>query len=57
MYRWEYRPGSVLYIAWTQSRFASGAFGDLDFSRDRSALFGAKPDNILLVKASWWLTR
>jgi hypothetical protein len=57
VFRWEYRPGSVLYVAWTQSRFADEAFGDLELQRDRSALLAARPDNILLVKASWWLTR
>jgi hypothetical protein len=57
VFRWEYRPGSVLYVAWTQSRSASAAFGDLDFERDRSALMATRPDNIFLVKASWWLTR
>jgi uncharacterized protein DUF5916/cellulose/xylan binding protein with CBM9 domain len=57
VFRWEYRPGSVLYLAWTQSRAAGAAFGDLDFERDRSALFRTKPDNIFLVKASWWLSR
>jgi hypothetical protein len=57
VFRWEYRPGSVLYVAWTQSRFADAAFGDLNFGRDRAALFATRPQNILLVKASWWLPR
>ncbi|HEV8214915.1 MAG TPA: DUF5916 domain-containing protein [Gemmatimonadaceae bacterium] len=57
VFRWEYRPGSVLYLAWTQSRAAGDSFGDLEFVRDRSALFRTKPDNIFLVKASWWLSR
>ncbi|MEP6494072.1 MAG: DUF5916 domain-containing protein [bacterium] len=57
VFRWEYRPGSVLYFAWTQSRAGEAAFGDLDFSRDRTALMAARPDNIFLVKASWWLPR
>ena len=57
VFRWEYRPGSVLYVAWTQSRVSDAAFGNLDFSRDRAALFATRPDNIFLVKASWWLPR
>jgi len=57
VFRWEYRPGSVLYFAWTQSRAAGAGFGDLDFERDRSALLRTKPDNIFLVKASWWIPR
>ncbi len=57
VFRWEYRPGSVLYIAWTQSRSAASEFGDLSFDRDRTALLATKPDDIFLVKASWWLPR
>lgn len=57
VFRWEYRPGSVLYVAWTQSREADAAFGDLSFDRDRSALLAARPDNIFLVKVSWWIPR
>jgi hypothetical protein len=57
VFRWEYRPGSVLYVAWTQSRFSQAAFGDLALARDRAALFATRPDNIVLVKASWWMPR
>lgn len=52
--RWEYRPGSTLYLVWQQNRSASEAVGDLDFPRDRRALFGAHPDNIFLIKATYW---
>jgi len=55
VFRWEYRPGSLLYVAWTQSRFIEDPFGDLRFAREREALFGTKPDNIFLIKASYWL--
>jgi hypothetical protein len=57
VFRWEYLPGSTLYFAWTHSRSAQEAVGDFDFSRDRDALLSAKPDNIFLVKASWWFAR
>jgi hypothetical protein len=57
VFRWEYRPGSVLYVAWTQSRLMDQAFGDLDFGRDRQALLSARPDNVFLVKASLWIPR
>ena len=57
VFRWEYLPGSILYVAWTHSRFDQASIGDFDFSRDRDALFATKPDNIFLVKASWWLAR
>lgn len=53
--RWEYRPGSTAYLVWTQTRDASAAFGNFDFPRDRAALFAAHPDNIFLLKISYWV--
>lgn len=52
--RWEYRPGSTLFLVWTQQRSGSDAFGDFDFQRDRSALFRDRPVNVLQLKASYW---
>ena len=58
VYRWEYRPGSTLYLVWTQSRSNELAYiGNLDFARDRTALFSTHPDNIFLVKVNYWLGR
>lgn len=57
LFRWEYRPGSVLYVAWTHSRSNSVQLGNFEFSRDWQGIFDARPDNIWLVKASWWLPR
>ena len=58
VYRWEYRPGSTLYLVWTQSRSDDLTdVGTLDFARDRRALFSTHPDNIFLVKLNWWLGR
>jgi hypothetical protein len=57
LFRWEYRPGSVLYVAWTHSRSSNIPLGDFDFSRDWQGMFNTRPDNIWLVKASWWLPK
>src|SRR5207253_10376518 len=32
--RWEYRPGSTLFLVWQQQRSGSEPFGDFEFSRD-----------------------
>lgn len=53
--RWEYLPGSTLYLVWTQDRNDTSHFGDLRFGRDREALFSARPTNIFLVKLNYWL--
>jgi hypothetical protein len=58
VYRWEYRPGSTLYVVWTQSRDDElRNVGDFEFGRDRSALLATHPDNIFLVKVNYWLGR
>jgi hypothetical protein len=57
--RWEYRPGSTLYLAWQQSResfaFLGDDIGSLRMGRDRSELFHAQPDNVFVLKVSYWL--
>ena len=54
VFRWEYRSGSTLYFAWTHSRSDVQPLGDFNFSRDEQGLLATRPDNILLIKASWW---
>jgi hypothetical protein len=55
--RWEWRPGSILYLVWQQSRggpedyFAPVGFGDLFGS------LSAPGDNILAVKTTVWISR
>ena len=54
--RWEYRPGSTLYLVWTQDRSSFDPFQDrLSLGNDLDLLKAAKPDNIFLVKVSYWL--
>jgi Domain of unknown function (DUF5916)/Carbohydrate family 9 binding domain-like len=53
--RWEYRPGSTLFFVWQQNRSDTAPIGNFDFGRDRNALFDAHPDNIFLVKATYWI--
>jgi len=54
--RWEWRPGSTLYLAWQQNRsdYVQG-IGDFDFSRDQQALFRAPADNVFVLKMSYWM--
>ncbi len=53
--RWEYLPGSVIYFVWTQTRSEAEEIGDFRFSDSVSKLFSAEPDNILMVKLTYWL--
>ncbi|HET7458885.1 MAG TPA: DUF5916 domain-containing protein, partial [Gemmatimonadaceae bacterium] len=54
--RWEWRPGSTMYVAWQQRRadYADGV-GDFDIGRDQRALMRTRPDNVFLVKVNYWL--
>ena len=55
--RWEYRPGSALFVVWTQGRQPDvpPVMGTQSFWKDIGDLFDAHPDNTFLVKASYWL--
>ncbi|HET7228371.1 MAG TPA: DUF5916 domain-containing protein [Longimicrobium sp.] len=55
--RWEYRPGSTLFLVWQQERAGAEGFGDFDFSRDANAIFRQRPDNVFVIKASYWIGR
>ncbi|MEX2363375.1 MAG: DUF5916 domain-containing protein, partial [Balneolaceae bacterium] len=54
VFRWEYNPGSTLYLVWQQQRNDSIGMGNFNFSRDIEGLFSAKPTNVFLVKLSYW---
>ncbi|MBM3311652.1 MAG: carbohydrate binding family 9 domain-containing protein [Candidatus Aminicenantes bacterium] len=53
VFRWEYRPGSMLYLVWTQRRADTSHPGDFEFGRDMVDLFRAPGDNIFLLKFSY----
>jgi hypothetical protein len=53
--RWEYRPGSTLYLVWQQNRTGRESLGDFDFGRDAEALFEAQPENTFMLKINYWL--
>jgi len=56
--RWEYRPGSVLFFVWTQGRDASDTNLDRRGVTDAYGnIFARRPDNVFLIKASYWLGR
>jgi len=55
--RWEYRPGSTLFLVWTQARDTwDQGIGDFRFRRDWDALFDTLPGNTFLVKLNYWWT-
>jgi len=53
--RWEYRPGSTVYLVWTRSSASEEPRGTIDFQTDVHAVFRGPAENIFLVKFSYWL--
>jgi hypothetical protein len=51
--RWEYRPGSAVYLVWSQGRSGYDPYGDFSFNRDITNLTEIAPRDILLVKFSY----
>jgi hypothetical protein len=52
--RWEFRPGSTIYLVWTQNGSDSENLGDFQFGDSLSRLVSLHLDNIFLVKFSYW---
>jgi hypothetical protein len=57
VFRWEWRPGSTLYVAWTQDRFDDRYAGDFNLGRDARTLFRAPADDVFMIKMSYWFSR
>ena len=53
--RWEYKPGSALFVVWQQGRQDYQNYGDFSFNRDFGGVFSAPAHNVFLVKFSYWL--
>ena len=53
--RWEWRPGSTLFLVWQQSRSDYYDDGNFDFGRDADAMWSARADNIFMLKATYWI--
>jgi hypothetical protein len=52
--RWEYSPGSTLFLVWTQNRSDSESTGSFSTGSALGRLSSAPGDNIFLVKISYW---
>lgn len=55
--RWEYAPGSALFVVWSQGRSYDGEPGRFDMPSQSRDLFAAPATNVVLVKVSHWLGR
>jgi hypothetical protein len=56
VFRWEYRPGSQLYLVWSNDKteyLNPGSYGLNDMA---GRISGASPNNIFLVKFNYWFS-
>jgi hypothetical protein len=53
--RWEYRPGSALFVVWQQGREGFRPDSSFRFGRDYGDIFSTPSSNTVLVKLSYWL--
>jgi hypothetical protein len=58
VFRWEYGPGSTLFVVWNQGRqgYANDP-GSENFQGDVRNLLTLHPQNVVLVKLAYWLNR
>ena len=54
--RWEYLPGSTLFLVWSQGRTSSASNGSFAYGQDMKDLFGIQPHNVFLIKFSYWFS-
>jgi hypothetical protein len=56
--RWEFRPGSSLFLVWTHGRDDYvPRYDSRSWNSEYKDLFGLHPDNTFLVKMTYWLSR
>jgi hypothetical protein len=54
--RWEYRPGSALYVVWSQGRTSDSDLSEDSLGRNFDALWQSVARNIFLVKLQHWFS-
>jgi hypothetical protein len=54
--RWEYMPGSTMYLVWSQARSGERGTYQTSFGDSFSNTFSLPADNVLLLKVSYWLS-
>ena len=52
--RWEWRPGSTLFLVWQQQREDFAPFDGFGIGEELGEVFRAPVENLFLVKATYW---
>jgi len=54
--RWEFRPGSTLYLVWTNTRFADSSQSDESVWRSFGNILKVNSQNVFMIKFSYWFS-
>lgn len=54
--RWEYRPGSSLYVVWSQGRTSDSDLYEDSYGQNFDALWRSEARNVFLVKLQHWFS-
>lgn len=54
--RWEYLPGSTLFLVWQSSRRSEINTGTFDLSNSLDSLWNTEPDNAFILKINYWFS-
>ncbi len=54
--RWEYNPGSFIYLVWTSDRSGYNKYSDATIGDSYRFLGDLSPKNIFLIKLNYWFT-
>ncbi len=56
VFRWEYKPSSVLYFVWTHGRSEYQHVQGYNLSDAANSLFDIYPQNVFLIKLNYWFS-
>jgi hypothetical protein len=56
VFRWEYHPGSEIFLVWAQDRREAADVGDFDLGRDLDALLGTDARNTFTLKVTHFMS-
>ena len=54
--RWEFRPGSTLYLVWTNTRFADSSLQKESVWKSFGNILNVKAENVFMIKFSYWFS-
>lgn len=53
VFRWEYVPGSTVYLVWSQNRSGSNELANFNFGKDFSDIYKIYPQDVFIIKFSY----